>query len=107
MSRLKTPPPTPDAVTSTSTSTAEAIRIDASVRATHGLPPALDLMDTADVAALLHVTPRVVKNLRWTGGSTVGKLGWIKVGKKILFERSEVVRWLHEQRRCAGDGVSA
>ena len=36
-----------------------------------------------------------MKNLRWTGGSTVGKLGWIKVGKKILFERSEVVRWLH------------
>jgi hypothetical protein len=57
-----------------------------------------DLMTEREVAEMLRVTPRVVANLRWYGGKqTQGKLGWIKIGKKVLYERSEVLRWQREQ----------
>jgi hypothetical protein len=62
----------------------------------------IELMTQPEVAKLLRVTPRTLSNMRWYGEKdTKNTLGWIKIGKRILYKRHEVVRWLRAQ-----DGVS-
>jgi hypothetical protein len=53
-----------------------------------------DFMTGDDVAALVHVTPGALANMRYRGDGPRG----YKVGKRILYRRDDVERWLETRR---------
>lgn len=53
-----------------------------------------DLLDTAELAELLHLSTRTV--IRWRQ-ARIGP-AWIKAGGRLLYRRSDVDAWLSAQR---------
>jgi hypothetical protein len=63
------------------------------------MPP--DLMTVDEVARLAHMKPKTVLNRRSRGLAPEG----FRVGRNVLFERKDVMRWLANLR--AADQVGA
>lgn len=55
------------------------------------------LMETDDVAALLHVSRSLLAKWRMLGRGP----RYMKVGRRILYECAEVTLWLKSQRRAS------
>lgn len=55
----------------------------------------LDLLTTAEVARLMRVDASTVRQWRHRNYGP----RWTKVGRRCLYERSDVVRWFVDQRR--------
>ena len=60
------------------------------------LAEARDLMSTRDVAAYLNVSLSAIDNLRYKG-----RLAFIRVGKLVRFERSDVDNYIDSCKRVA------
>jgi predicted DNA-binding transcriptional regulator AlpA len=57
-----------------------------------------EYLDTDQLAAYLHVSPQTLRQWRWLGQGPAG----FKVGRRVLYPRSAVVRWLAEQAAAQG-----
>lgn len=58
-----------------------------------------ELLTTADVAAILRLSPRTIRNARSTGKA--GYPAWIKVGGVVRYQRSAVAEYLAAQEQQA------
>ena len=62
-----------------------------------------ELLDTAELADLLHASERTV--IRWRMQRTGP--AWIKAGGRVLYRRSDVDAWLDSRRQLPVREVSA
>lgn len=84
-------------VTSTIDSGARKGPADAVARPAHSCAPVATLPDLADVeevAAWLKTTPKAVYAMVERGQL----VGTIRIGRRLLFDRARLVRWLSERR---------
>lgn len=58
-----------------------------------------DLVTLADVAEMLHKSPSAIYVMRWRAAKGEGSAPpAYRIGNRLLFSRSEVLRWVATQR---------
>ena len=59
------------------------------------------LLDTSQTASLLRISPRTMEGWRLTGGGPV----YTKAGRRVLYNRQQVMEWLQSQSRQSTSDV--
>lgn len=60
----------------------------------------MDLITTAEAAALLRVAPETLRYWRWRGEGPRS----FRAGRRVLYERADVVAWLEAKKAATGRG---
>jgi hypothetical protein len=84
--------------TSPTSATAVGTGILPAIAANEGI----EFIGEKTVAELLHVSVRSVRNLRWIKSTRrpEGSLGYYKFGRRVYYDRAEVLRWRAAQRQA-------
>ena len=62
------------------------------------LPDPSEMMTKGETAVLIRRSPRTLDHWRLTGGGPPA----FRVGRRLYYLRSDVIKWLAEQREAAG-----
>ena len=63
----------------------------------------MDLITTAEAAALLRVAPETLRYWRWRGEGPRS----FRVGRRVLYERADIAAWLDAQKAATSRGDSS
>lgn len=63
----------------------------------------MDLITTAEAAALLRVSPETLRYWRWRNKGPVS----FRSGRHVLYERADVIAWIETQKTVTERGDAA
>ena len=62
-----------------------------------------DLMSQPEVAELTRIPVETLRYLRWRGEGPRS----FKLGRRVMYERADVLQWIEEQKAATGRGGTA